>query len=153
MLEPQFDVIPQLLGDGDTPGSSNGVLMVDADLRQMVRVEQIRLVLRKLSCISEKLFVVQNQVRSMVEQAYALGATDVISRPREIIPKLVRIAEKPAQTDLAVAAPELTDSAAAFASMFSAIRDGKPINLACCRARHIADHRQHRTKRAKRVAG
>jgi putative nucleotidyltransferase with HDIG domain len=131
MLEPQFDVIPQLLGVGDIPSSSNGVLMVDADLRQMVRVEQIRLVLRKLSRISEKLFVVQNQVRSMVEQAYALGATDVISRPREIIPKLVRIAEKPAQTDLAVAAPELTDSAAAFASMFSAIRNGKPINLAC----------------------
>ncbi len=131
MLEPQFDVIPQLLGNGDTPGSSDGVLMVDADLRQMVRIEQIRLVLRKLGGISEKLFVVQNQVRSMVEQAYALGATDVISRPREIIPKLVRIAEKFAQTGLAVAAPELADSSAAFASMFSAIRDGKPINLAC----------------------
>src|ERR1700739_2000290 len=130
VLEPQFGVIPQLLGSGDTPGSSNGVLMVDADLRQMVRVEQVRLVLRKLSCISEKLFVVQNQVRSMVEQAYALGATDVISRPREIIPKLVRIAEKSAQTDVAVAAAELPDSAAAFASMFSAIRNGKPINLA-----------------------
>jgi putative nucleotidyltransferase with HDIG domain len=129
MLEPQFGVIPQLLGVGDTPGSSNGVLMVDADLRQMVRVEQIRLVLRKLSCISEKLFVVQNQVRSMVEQAYALGATDVISRPKEIIPKLVQIAEKSAQTDLAIASPETDDSAAAFASLFSAIRNGKSINL------------------------
>jgi putative nucleotidyltransferase with HDIG domain len=130
MLEPQFDVIPQLLGVGDTPSSSNGVLMVDADLRQMARVEQIRLVLRKLGRVSEKLFVVQNQVRSMVEQAYALGATDVISRPREIIPKLVRIAEKSAQVDLAVTASEFTGSAAAFASMFSAIRSGKPINLA-----------------------
>ena len=129
MLEPQFDVIAQLLGVGDTPGSSSGVLMVDADLRQMFRVEQIRLVLQKLSCISEKLFVVQNQVRSMVEQAYALGATDVISRPREIIPKLVRIAEKSAQADLVIAAPEITDSAVAFTSMFSAIRNGKPLNI------------------------
>jgi putative nucleotidyltransferase with HDIG domain len=131
MLEPQFDVIPQLLGGGETPSSSNGVLMVDADLRQMVRVEQIRLVLQKMNRISEKLFVVQNRVRSMVEQAYALGATDVISRPREIIPKLVQIAQKSAQADLAVTAPELTDGAAAFASMFSAIRNGKPINLGC----------------------
>src|SRR5579863_9382572 len=81
MLEPRFHVVPQLLGD-DTPISSDGVLMVDADLRMMVRVEQIRLVLQKLSRISEKLFVVRNQVRCMVEQAYALGATDVISRPR-----------------------------------------------------------------------
>jgi HD-GYP domain-containing protein (c-di-GMP phosphodiesterase class II) len=88
--------------------SSNGVLMVDADLRQMVRVDQIRLVLRKLSCISEKLFVVRNQVRSVVEQACALGATNVISRPGEIIPKLVQIAEKSAQTDLVVASPETT---------------------------------------------
>jgi hypothetical protein len=43
MLEPRHHVNPQLLGDGDTQISSNGVLMVDADLRQMVRVEQIRL--------------------------------------------------------------------------------------------------------------
>ncbi len=128
MLEPQFHVVPQLLG-GDAQASSDGVLMVDADLRMMVRVEQIRLVLQKLSRISEKLFVVRNQVRSMVEQAYALGATDVISGPREIVSRLVLIAEKPAQTDAAAAAPEITDSAAAFASMFAAIRNGKPLNF------------------------
>jgi putative nucleotidyltransferase with HDIG domain len=128
MLEPRFHVVPQLLG-GDTQVSSDGVLMVDADLRMMVRVEQIRLVLQKLSCISEKLFVVRNQVRCMVEQAYALGATDVISRPREIVSKLVLIAEKSAQTDAIAAAPEITDSAAAFTSMFAAIRHGKPLNF------------------------
>jgi putative nucleotidyltransferase with HDIG domain len=128
MLEPRFHVVPQLLG-GDTQLSAGGVLMVDADLRMMVRVEQIRLVLQKLSCISEKLFVVRNQVRCMVEQAYALGATDVISRPREIVSKLVLIAEKSAQSDAVAAAPEITDSAAAFASMFSALRDGKPLNF------------------------
>ena len=127
MLEPRFDVIPQLLGTGDAPVTANGVLMVDADLRMKVRVEQIRLVLQKLSCISEKLFVVRNQVRCMVEQAYALGATDVISRPKEIVSKLVQIAETSAQTD--VASPEIVDSAAAFASLFSAIRNGKPLNL------------------------
>jgi putative nucleotidyltransferase with HDIG domain len=128
MLEPRFHVVPQLLG-GDTQLSSGGVLMVDADLRMMVRVEQIRLVLQKLNCISEKLFVVRNQVRSMVEQAYALGATDVISRPREIVSKLMMIAEKSAQTDAVAAASEITDSAAAFASMFAAIRNGKPLDF------------------------
>ena len=129
MLAPRFDVVPQLLGPGDTPACSNGVLMVDADLRQKVRVEQIRLVMKKLSCVSEKLFVVQNEVRAMVEQAYALGATDVISRSREIMPKLIQIAEKIAQSDGAVATPGITDSAAAFASLFSAVRNGKPVDL------------------------
>jgi len=129
MLEPRFDVIPQLLGTGDAPAIANGVLMVDADLRMKVRVEQIRLVLQKLSCVSEKLFVVRNQVRCMVEQAYALGATDLISCPRQIVSRLVQIAEKSAQTDVGVASPEIVDGAAAFASLFSAVRNGKPLNL------------------------
>ena len=131
MLEPRYHVVPQLLGGGDTQNSSSGVLMVDADLRKEVRVEQIKLVLLELSCIPEKLFVVQKHLHHMVAQALALGATAVVSRPREIVLKLeqIEVAQKAAQTELAVTSPEITDSAAAFASMFSAIRSGKPINL------------------------
>jgi putative nucleotidyltransferase with HDIG domain len=131
MLEPQYHVTPELLGSGDTQINPNSVLMVDADLRKAVRVEQIRLVVQKLSCIPEKLFVVHNRVRSMVAQAYALGATGVVSRPKEIVVKLaqIEVAAKAAQTDVAIVSPAIADSAAAFASMFSAIRRGKPINL------------------------
>src|SRR6267378_3515220 len=131
MLEPRYHVAPWLLGSGDTQTDSSGVLMVDADLRQIHRVEQIQLVLQELSCIREKLFVVHNQVRSMVAQAYALGATAVVSRPKEIILKLaqIEVAEKATQSDIAITSPEITDSTAVFASMFSAVRDGKPINL------------------------
>lgn len=132
MLEPQFHVAPQLLGSGDTQVSPTSALIVDADLRKTVRVEQIRLVLHKANGIPEKLFVVQNHVRSLVSQAYALGATAVISRPREIVVKLaqIEVAAKAAQKDTAVIAPGIADSAAVFASMFSAVRRGKPINLA-----------------------
>jgi HD-GYP domain-containing protein (c-di-GMP phosphodiesterase class II) len=131
MLEPRYHVVPRLLGGGDRQITPGGVLVVDADLRKMVCVEQIRIVLRELGCISEKVFVVQNHIRSMVAQAYALGATAVVSRPREIILKLaqIEVAEKTAQADPSVTSPEATDSAAAFASMFSAIRGGKRINL------------------------
>ena len=131
MLEPQYHVAPQLLGSGDTHFNPNSVLMVDADLRKAARVEQIKLVLRDLSCIPEKLFVVQSHLHHMVAQAFALGATAVVSRPREIILKLaqIEVAEKETQTDSAVASPEIAASAAAFASMFVAIRNGKPIDL------------------------
>jgi len=131
MLEPRYHIVPQLLGAGDTQSSSNGVLMVDADLRKEVRVEQIKLVLQKLSRLSEKLFVVQHHLRSMVAQAYALGATSVVSRPREIIFKLaeIEVAEKAALTDFAISSREIADGAAAFSTMFSAVRCGKPINL------------------------
>jgi putative nucleotidyltransferase with HDIG domain len=135
MLEPQYHVVSQMLGGGDTQISSDGVLMVDADLRKAVRVEQIKLVLRDLNCIPEKLFVIQSHLHHMVAQAFALGATAVVSRPREIIRKLaqIEIAERAAQTGPAVVSPEITDSAAALASMFSAIRTGKPIELSDAR--------------------
>jgi putative nucleotidyltransferase with HDIG domain len=123
--------VPRLLGGGCPQSDSNGVLMVDADLRKAVRVEQIKVVLQQLGRIPEKLFVVQNQVRSMVAQAFALGATAVVSRPREIISKLAQIelAAKAAGTDPAIASPEITDSAAALAAMFTAVRAGKPISV------------------------
>jgi putative nucleotidyltransferase with HDIG domain len=131
MLEPQYDVEPQLLGTCNTKIRSSGVLMVDADLRKAAPVQQIKRVLQDLHCVSEKLFVVQRHLHHMVAQAFALGATAVVSRPREIISKLeqIEVAQKAAQAGFAVASSEITDGAAAFASMFSAIRDGKPPKL------------------------
>jgi putative nucleotidyltransferase with HDIG domain len=129
MLEPRYLIVPQLLGAGDTQSTSNGVLMVDVDLRKEVRVEQIKLVLQKLSLVPEKLFVVQNHLRSMVAQAYALGATSVVSRPKEIIFTLAEIEVAEQAAKAAVATPEIMDSAAAFVSMFSAVRAGKAIKL------------------------
>jgi putative nucleotidyltransferase with HDIG domain len=131
MLEPQHRVAPQLLGSVDTNINSGGVLMVDADLRRHDRVQQLRLVMQELNSVSEKLFVVHNHVRSMIVQAYALGATAVVSRPREIMSKLAQIeaARNVKQSDLPVIFPEIAASAAIFASMFSAIRGSEPINL------------------------
>jgi hypothetical protein len=91
MLEPQHVVEPRLLGIGDKKIISNGVLMVDADLRRAAPIEQIKLVFQDLRCASEKLFVVQNYLHHMVAQALALGATAVVSRPREIVSKLAQI--------------------------------------------------------------
>src|SRR6266436_379577 len=131
MLEPRYDVESQVLGSGDAKISSNAVLMVDADLRKLARVEQIKAALLNLPSISEKLFVVQSHLHHMVAQAFALGATAVVSRPREIISKLeqIEVAQKAAQAGCAIASSEITNGAAAFASMFSAIREGKALEL------------------------
>jgi len=131
MLEPQHRITTRVLGAGDTHTASNGVLMVDADLRQMARVEQIKGVLSELRCITEKLFVVQSHLQQMVSQAYALGATAVVCSSREIVSKLTQIeaATKAAKADLDGQTPEISNSAAAFASMFAAARRGKSIDL------------------------
>lgn len=130
MLEPQHRVVPQILG-GETSAGSSGVLMVDADLREADRVEQVKLVLSDLRCVTEKLFVVQSHMQHMVAQAYALGATAVVRSSREIVTKLaqIEVAAKAAQPDSTIAPPAILDSASAFASMFSAIRGGESPNL------------------------
>jgi putative nucleotidyltransferase with HDIG domain len=98
----------------------------------MARVEQVRLALQQLSRIPEKVFVVHNRARSLVSQAYALGATVIVSRAMEAVAGLAQIeeAEKAAQGDLADPPSPTNDTAVAFASMFSDVRAGRPINLA-----------------------
>jgi putative nucleotidyltransferase with HDIG domain len=130
ILEPQHRVVPQILGK-EMPVGLTGVLMVDADLREADRVEQIKLVLCELRNFSEKLFVVQSHIQHIVAQAYALGATSVVRSSREIVTKLaqIEIAAKAARPDSIVAPPAIVDSASAFASMFSAIRSGQFLNL------------------------
>src|SRR4051812_47763836 len=131
MLEPQHAVLPWVLDGDGTRIRSHGVLMVDIDLRQMARVDQLRFVLQELAGIPEKLFVVHNLSRSMVAQAHALGATSIISRPKEAVLKVAQIehAEAAAEDDAADPALETDEGVAAFASIFSNVRRGKALKL------------------------
>ena len=105
MLEPQHAVVPWVLGGDCTGLRSHGVLMVDIDLRQMARVDQVRFIMEQLTSIPEKLFVVHNLSRSMVAQAHALGATAIISRPKEAILKVAQIEEAEAAEENNAADP------------------------------------------------
>lgn len=130
MLEPQYMVVCQLLENSVTPINPGSILMIDADLRQMICVDQIKLVLQQdLRGIPERLFVVKNDVRSMIAQALALGATSVVSCPKEIIFKLAQIEAKATKGGCAGTSCEIASSAAVIASMFSAIRRGQSIGL------------------------
>ena len=141
-LEPHHHIIPRLLGD-KTAFSSEGVLMVDADLRVVARVEQIKETLNELNAITERLFLVQKHLHHMVAQAYALGATSVVRSTREIAPKLAQIeaAAKASGATSGTVRSEIVDCARAFATMFSAINQDQSIDLSdaeCATARVIA---------------
>jgi putative nucleotidyltransferase with HDIG domain len=131
MLEPHHHVVPRLLGDRAASGTG-GVLMVDADLREGIRVEQIKQSLTELQAIGEKLFVVQQHLHHMVAQAFALGATSVVRCTKEIGPKLAEIEAtmKAAARRPGVIVSQTADCAKAFASMFSAAKHERTINLA-----------------------
>ena len=131
MLEPHHHVVPRVLGDRSASGGG-GVLMVDADLRESVRVEQVKETLGELPAITEKLFIVQQHLHHMVAQAFALGATSVLRNTHEIGPKLAQIeaTARAATGGGSVVASHTIDCGQAFASMFSAIKNGKVINIA-----------------------
>ena len=159
MLGPEHDVAPQVLGDGSKSVISDGVLMVDADLRKAAPVEQLKLVLHDLRDVSEKLFVVQKHLHHMVAQAFALGATSVVSRPKEIVTKLaeIEVAHKAAQeaaqagrakTSSDKASPEMTHSAAVFGVHVHGDTGRQAVQAFRCRERHHGDHQRHRAKRA-----
>src|ERR1700760_2858962 len=133
LLGPDHHVVPGVLGE-KVPLDSDGVLMVDADLRVMARVEQIKETLKGLQAVSEKLFIVQKHLHHMVAQAYALGATSVVRSNREIGPKLAEIeaaakAAAPSQITTGTLRSEIVDCAKAFATMFSAINHDQSIDL------------------------
>jgi putative nucleotidyltransferase with HDIG domain len=124
VLEPRYRVLPQILGRDNTQSFANGVLLVDADLRTAVRVEQVRLVLQQSSGVTERLFIVPNNIHHMIAQAYALGATAVVSRPREVASWLSQI-----EVTRATVPAEIIESGATFASIFSDAQRGLPIDL------------------------
>ena len=76
----------------------------------------------------------------MVAQAFALGATSVVSRPKEIVTKLaeIEVAQKAAQAAVQANSakscptrprPRSRIVRPSSASMFTAIRDGRPFKL------------------------
>lgn len=131
MLGPRHSVEPHLLGIAGGRAPANGVLVVDADLRRTELVAQIRAILRDVQSIAEKLFVVQGHLREMVAQAFALGATAVVSRPSEIAARLasVEFAQRRPEAEPDGAPHEIASSATSFSSMFAAIGKGGQITL------------------------
>jgi putative nucleotidyltransferase with HDIG domain len=132
MLEPQHTVESHLLDGAAAQALSNGVLLVDADLRKPVPVAHLKPILRDLQGVSEKLFVVQSHLRDMIAQAFALGATEVISRQKEVVGKLARVelAQERTKSGLVGPPPGMAACAALFSSLFLAAREGGQITLA-----------------------
>lgn len=130
-LEPRYSVVPRVLGH-EPVFAPSGVLMVDADLREGTRVEQIKSVLGELTAINEKLFVVHRELRHLVAQAYALGATHVVHNAREAASKLTQVeaAMRAAEKGSEAAPAAIADSGQSFATIFGAIGRGKGIHLA-----------------------
>lgn len=135
MLEPRHTISAALL---DAPATSvtAASVVVDADLRNVDNIASIRQALPKVRGASQRLFIVDKNARAAVVQAYSLGASSVIPSPldaRSLQHRLAMHYSDPGTEDETKAdqgqPPAMANSAAALASMFDQVLNGKPVNL------------------------
>ncbi|MFO1111207.1 MAG: HD domain-containing protein [Bradyrhizobium sp.] len=117
------------LGDRDTPA-----VVVAADLRDVNNISALKDISDDLRQIPKRVFLIDQNSRLAIVQAYALGATSVLTSP-VTGPKLLRELLKPGTNgERHVKPPSDSGEAAAtgaacIASMFTAIVNGQPIDL------------------------
>jgi putative nucleotidyltransferase with HDIG domain len=146
MLEPKHSVSSAALGTGEIADSECSVAIIAADLRNVDNIAALKDISSKLKSARRRIFVTDQRERRDVVQAYALGATHVLANPVTHRSLLYAIADLSAPPAAAEIDPDSSRGAAssgavALASMFSAVLEGNPIDVAVARsaANGIAD--------------
>jgi putative nucleotidyltransferase with HDIG domain len=133
-LERQYAVTTELLGGANSRCSEPDAVVVTADLRVVENIAALKEMFGKLTNVRKRIFVIDEKARLFTVQAYALGATRVLIGPVAQARLLAELADKKhpdvnSNEALYGAREAATAGAAAFASMFSAVLTGKPIDV------------------------
>jgi putative nucleotidyltransferase with HDIG domain len=140
MLEKkQYSVTSQLLSDASIRCDGSDAVIVAADLRIVENIAALKEMFGKSDHARKCIFLIDQKARLFTVQAYALGATRVLTNPISPDHLLAALADgNPSETNsrevLHGAQEAAAAGAAAIASMFSAVVSGKPIyagNVKC----------------------
>lgn len=126
----------ELLGKASLRGRNAQAVVVAADLRDVNNISAIKNLSDDLSHVAKRVFLIDQKSRLAIVQAYALGATSVLTNP-VTGPKLMRELLTPGMSVGGLPAPEMVPDgqkaaeagAACIAAMFAAIVNGTPVNL------------------------
>lgn len=145
-LEQQYAVTSELLGGASSQCSDSDAVVATADLRVVENIAALKETFGKLAHARKRIFLVDQKARLYTAQAYALGATHVLTSPVTQARLLAELAdpnhaETGSNETLHGAHEAATTGAAAIASMFSAVLAGKPIDVRDAKGagRRIAD--------------
>ena len=134
VLEQQYAVTSELLSDTPSRGNGHQAIVVTSDLRVVENIAALKETFAKLSHVRKRVFLLDQKSRLFVVQAYALGATHVLTNPVDPAKLLGVLADR--DQSEAGSNPALQGSqeaasagAAAIASMFSAALSGKPVDI------------------------
>src|SRR6202171_5695007 len=134
ILEQHYAVTSELLGGASIPSSESDALVVAADLRNVENIAALKEVLGRLSHIRKRIFLIDQNTRLFIVQAYALGATRVLISPINRAKLFAELADSSHSETISVEALHGTHQAATLgattiASMFSSVLSGKPIDV------------------------
>jgi putative nucleotidyltransferase with HDIG domain len=131
MLAPQYAVTSELLSGATGVRSVFDAVVVTADLRIVDNIAALREMFEKLGHVRKRIFLIDQKARLFIVQAYALGATRVLTNPVDQARLLAELADSSpsgtASTDTSRATHEA--ASVAITSMFSAVLSGKPIDV------------------------
>jgi putative nucleotidyltransferase with HDIG domain len=135
MLEQTYAVTSELLGGASIRSSNIDSLVVTADLRALENISAVKAVWEKIHRVPKRVFLIDQGTRLANVQAYALGATHVLSNPVSQVQLLQKLADGDApaiaQYRAASGGHEAASAgAASIASMFSAVICGAPVDIA-----------------------
>ena len=145
LIEPRFPVTSELLCGASVQRGEVTALVIRADLRTLENIHALRKIIRSLSKVRKRIFLVDATAHLHISQAYALGATRVLLGPLNQAKLFAELGEPAAGAEAAGEAQGAQVAAAvaeaALASMFSAAATGMSIDVQSARSAgsHIAD--------------
>jgi putative nucleotidyltransferase with HDIG domain len=139
MLEQRYVITSELLNAAGIPRGKIDSIVVAADLTLVENISALKAISGRLARIPKRVFLIDGKGRLSVVQAYALGATHVLSNPVKQAQLLARLSDAEAP---GIAASEFGSNSqeaasagsASIAAMFSAVMNGTSVDIAGTRS-------------------
>ena len=132
ILGTRYPLKAALLDDASIRGDDIEAVVVDADLRLVANITAVKRISSQLGRIPKRIFLVDDKSRFSTVQAYALGATTVLSNnvdPRQLLKNLAGNDPTLAATSAVDGRAAASAGAASIASMFASVLSGADVDL------------------------
>jgi putative nucleotidyltransferase with HDIG domain len=139
VLERKHAVTSELLRGLGVQRSSVDALVIKVDLRSIDAICALKKILASLSNVEKRIFLVEESAHLSISQAYALGATSVLTGPLNQAKLLKELASLLSGDTASTAEPGSAAAAAAsgevaLASMFTAVASNTAIDVAATKS-------------------
>jgi putative nucleotidyltransferase with HDIG domain len=134
MLEKRYTLKTELLSNADLRGQDIQAIVINADLRDVENITALKQISPRLARIPKRIFLIDRKSRLSTVQAYALGATSVLSTTVNRTQLLAKLADPHAPTvepsmSLSGGREAAFAGAASIGAMFASVLNGDPIDI------------------------